>query len=314
VVELSTEPPAERHANHGIPPRSGLRGALLVLSGAALFGTVGTAQILGPDVPPTELAAARLVLAGLLLLGVAVLAGQAAGLRTALRQAPTWWAGIGQATFNLCFLGAMRESGVALGTLVAIGATPVLTGLATRHVSRAWAVATGVAVAGLVMLVLGQAQATGADVIRPSVLGVGLALGASASYATYILAGSAIAHRPVAVEPYLGVAFAISGAVTAPFLVGADLSWLGKPSGAGLVVYLALVPTVLAYQLFNRGLPAVRPSTASTLGLAEPVVAATLAVLVLQERLSLLGAGGGALVLVGLLLVVRAAGNRVVRS
>jgi DME family drug/metabolite transporter len=66
---------------------------------------------------------------------------------------------------------------------------------------------------------------------------------------------------------------------------------------------------VLAYMLFNRGLRGVRASTASTLGLIEPVVAASLAVLVVGETLTAAGAGGAVLVLAGLLLVVRAAGR-----
>jgi drug/metabolite transporter, DME family len=309
VAQLSSGGQVADAAASAAPP-TGLRAALLVLAGASMFGTVGTAQILGPDVPATGLAAARLLLGAALLLGIAVALGHAAGLGVALRHAPTWWAGVGQAAFNVTFLGAMREAGVALGTLLAIGATPVLTGLVTRQVSRRWLVATGVAVAGLVLLVVGQAQATGDGVVRPSVAGVALALGASASYATYIIAGNSMAGRPVAVEPYLGAAFAIAAIVTAPFLVVDDVGWTVRPSGAVLLGYLALVPTVLAYQLFNRGLPGVRPSTASTLGLIEPVVAAVLAVLVLHERLSVAGALGAALIIAGLLMIVRALDRR----
>jgi DME family drug/metabolite transporter len=53
----------------------------------------------------------------------------------------------------------------------------------------------------------------------------------------------------------------------------------------------------------------VRASTASTLGLIEPVVAASLAVLVVGETLTAAGAAGAVLVLAGLLLVVRSAGR-----
>jgi DME family drug/metabolite transporter len=49
----------------------------------------------------------------------------------------------------------------------------------------------------------------------------------------------------------------------------------------------------------------VRSSTASTLALVEPVVAASLAYLLLGERLGGPGLLGAALVLLGLLLIVR---------
>jgi drug/metabolite transporter, DME family len=270
-----------------------------------LFGTVGTAQILGPELSPEPLAAARLLLAGALLLVVALATGHGRRLVGCLRSGPTWWAGVAQMTFNLCFLGAMREAGVAVGTLVAIGATPVLTGLVARQVSRGWLLATGVAVTGLVLLVVGQATTTGAASVHPSVAGIALALGASASYATYIIAGNAAARRGLSIEAYLATVFVIAGLVSAPLLLAPGAGDLVGGSALLLVGYLAVVATVLAYNLFNRGLGGVRSSTASTLGLMEPVVAAVLAVLVLGERLSLLGVGGALLVLAGLALIVR---------
>lgn len=288
---------------HPGPSGSRFGSAALVLAGAALFGTIGTAQAVGPDVPAPELAGARLLLSGVLLVLVAVLTGHGAGLSSSCRHSPTWWAGIGQAGFNLCFLGAMIEAGVAVGTLVAIGATPILTGLVTRQVSKLWLVATGVALTGLVLLVGGQAGSAQG----PSTLGILLALGASASYATYIIAGNAAVTRGLEVQPYLAVAFSVAAVLTLPLLVTGDVAWLWSGGGASLVLYMALVPTVLAYSLFNRGLGGVRSSTASTLGLIEPVVAASLAVVVVGERLSALGVVGALLVLGGLLLIVRSA-------
>jgi DME family drug/metabolite transporter len=294
VAELTTGPAAPAHS---------LGSAGLVLGGAALFGTVGTAEVLGPAVPAAGLAAGRLLVAAVLLLGLAVVGGHGSALPGCLRVGPTWWAGLGQACFNLCFLAAMLQAGVAVGTLVAIGATPILTGLLTRQITRGWLVATGVAVAGLVLLVGGQA--VGHSVLHPSVLGIALALGASASYATYIIAGNAAVARGLPTTPYLAAAFAVSAVLTLPLLAFGEAGWLAQPSAWLLVGYLAVVPTVVAYSLFNRGLRGVRSATASTLGLLEPVVAALLATLVLGERLSAVAVVGALLILAGLVLIVR---------
>lgn len=275
--------------------------ALLVLAGAALFGTVGTAQALGPDVPTESLAATRLLLTGLVLVVGAATWGRGSGILTAVRQSPAWFAGLGQAGFNLCFLAAMTEAGVAVGTLVAIGATPVVTGLITRRVTRRWLVATAVAVAGLALLVAGQRAAP----VTPSAAGVLLALGAAVSYATYIVAGNAAEARGLETQSFLAAAFSVSALLTLPWLLLGDLGWVGTADGALLLGYLVLVPTVLAYSLFNRGLRGVRSSTASTLALFEPVVAASLAYLLLDERLEPIGLLGAVMVLVGLLLIVR---------
>jgi DME family drug/metabolite transporter len=293
---------ADRH-----PDRGSLGAAGLVLAGAALFGTVGTAQLLGPEVPVSGLAAARLLLAGLVLSAMALAAGRAISMRGCLRHAPTWWAALGQIGFNLCFLGAMIHAGVAVGTLVAIGATPILTGLVTRQVSLRWLAATGIAVAGLALLVGGQLLDDGAGGARPlSPLGIVLAVGAAASYATYIISGNVAASRGLDTSAFLAVAFSGSAVLGLPLLAVTDVSWLGTPDGLLLVGYLAVVPTVLAYHLFNRGLGGVRSSTASTLALIEPVIAAGLAVLVLGERLSVVSLLGAGLILVGLLVIVRA--------
>ena len=88
------------------------------------------------------------------------------------------------------------------------------------------------------------------------------------------------------------------GAIAAALLL-TDVGWLGSSSGLAMAAYLALVPTVLAYRLFTAGLRGVAPATASTLALAEPVVATGLGVVALGERLGLLGWGGAALVLAG---------------
>jgi hypothetical protein len=57
---------------------------------------------------------------------------------------------------------------------------------------------------------------------------------------------------------------------------------------------------VLGYRLFTAGLGGVAPATASTLALAEPVVATVLGVALLGERLGPVGTAGAALVLTGL--------------
>lgn len=301
MAELSTRPRPEVTA----APRS-FTSALLVLAGASLFGTVGTAQALGPDVPAESLAAARMCLTAVLFVVVAVAAGGAAAVLASARQPAAWFAGLGQGAFNLCFLAAMKETGVAVGTLVAIGATPVITGLVTRHITRLWVMATTVAVAGLALLVLGQ---QGTDTPTSSV-GVLLALGAAASYATYIVAGNAAEARGLETGSFLAAAFSVSALVTFPWLLLGQTRWVASTGGALLLGYLVVVPTLLAYNLFNRGLRGVRSSTASTLGLVEPVVAATLAITILGERLSPSGLLGGAVVLLGLLVIVRSTAGR----
>ncbi len=275
----------------------GWAGAALVAAGAALFGTVGTAQALGPSASPVAVGAVRLLVAAAALLALAAPHGGAA-LRRAWATAPVWAAGLAQAAFNVSFLTAVDRAGVAIGTLIAIGCTPVLTGILTRQLSRGWVASTLLALVGLVLLLGGDLEG------GVTLVGVLFALAASASYAVFITASAAISRAPLDTTVAIAAAFTVAAVALTPGLT-APLGWVTTPSGATMVLYLALAATVLAYSSFNRGIRSVTPGTAATLGLVEPLVAAVLGVLVLDERLSGLAWGGALLILGALVIAVR---------
>lgn len=277
-----------------------VRSAVLVLAAAVLFGTTGTARALGPPrLDPALVGAGRLVLGGAVLAGLAAAGG---GLRTGRRwsRPALLVAAAGIAGYQLTFFGGVAAAGVAVGTLVTIGSAPVFTGLlgwllaGQSRPGRAWLLATALALAGLVVLLLPGRSST-AD---PG--GVLLAVGAAVSYATYTLAAKRLlddGHPPTAV---MGAAFGLAALLLLPVLAALHPAALLRPGALALVGYLALAPTVLAYLAFARGLAGLPPATVTTLGLAEPVVAAALGVLLLGEPLSAATAAGAALVLAGI--------------
>jgi len=71
------------------------------------------------------------------------------------------------------------------------------------------------------------------------------------------------------------------------------------------LVLLAIFPTILAVSLYFNGLKKVKTSSASILGLIEPVSAIVLAVLILGEKLTVPVITGGALILVGAAIVTQ---------
>ena len=97
---------------------------LLVLLSALCFGTTGTATALGPDgIDPSATGAMRILIGGGLL---AALAWRRDG-RWSWRWILVGAAGV--ATFQLAFFAAIDRTGVAVGTVVALGSGPVFTGL-----------------------------------------------------------------------------------------------------------------------------------------------------------------------------------------
>lgn len=71
------------------------------------------------------------------------------------------------------------------------------------------------------------------------------------------------------------------------------------------LILLAIFPTILAVSLYFSGLKKVRASSASILGLIEPLSAVILAFVILNETISTLEILGGALILTGAALVTR---------
>ncbi len=287
----------------------------MVLLAAVLWGTTGTAQSLAPaGLSPYAVGAWRLLLASLFFAAVAARSDHRQGLRG--HAGAVVIAGAAMAAYNLAFFAGVRETGVAIGTAVALGSGPIWAGLlqmlfAGRRPAGVWWLGTTLAVAGGVLLVLG-----GGAAIEVSPWGVALCALAGLSYAVYALVSKRLvgAAAPEIVTLWV---FSVAALIAMP-LAGIAAWRLGSgwlPGGAQMmmVAYLGVVTCGVAYLLFNHALRHVGGPTAVTLALAEPVVAFTLAVVVLGERPAALAFAGLALVLLGLVVVVRAELRRQVR-
>jgi DME family drug/metabolite transporter len=103
-------------------------------------------------------------------------------------------------------------------------------------------------------------------------------------------------------DEVMAAAFGLGGLVLLPVLLTQPIAWMATPSGVVMALWLGLGTTTVAYVLFGRGLRHLPAGPVTTLVLAEPVVATLLGVLVLGERIPVLGWVGVSLVLVGLAL------------
>lgn len=278
---------------------------------AALWGTTGTAQALGPaGTQPISVGALRILVGAMVLISLAV-----AGWHRSSSPLPTvhrarvpqpvvvLLGGLCVATYQVCFFEGVARAGVAVGTVVALGTAPLATGLlglllAERPSSR-WTVATAGAVTGVVLLVAGSAG-TGGWI---DALGIAAAVGAGLSYAGYTVAARTLLLRGVRGLVVMAGLFITGAVLLLPALVSADLTWLRSPAGWAMVLWLGVVATGVSYVLFQHGLARLSASTVATLSLAEPVTATLLGVLVLRESLSVLTSVGIAVVLLSLLLV-----------
>jgi DME family drug/metabolite transporter len=278
-----------------------------VLLGAAAWGSTGTAAHFAPaGTSSASIGAARIALGGLLLLAFAVsTAGRRLDIRRLLAasrraRAALVLAAVAVGGYQLCFFTAVRMTGVAIGTVVAIGSAPVFTGALSRltggpRLDVRWMAATAAAAAGCVVLVTGgQAGGVGAGGVGAG--GVGLALAAGCCYAIYAVAASRLIRAGNSETAVMGLLFGGAAVLLAPVLAAGSPGWLLTARGLALTAYLGVVTTALAYLFYGRGLRTVSAPVAVTLGLAEPVVAAILGLVVLGERLTITDFVGLALV------------------
>ncbi|WP_433364909.1 EamA family transporter [Streptosporangium sp. CA-115845] len=213
--------------------------------------------------------------------------------------------GVAMAVYQTAYFAAIAGSGLAVATVVTIGATPVLVAAGGRlllgeRLGAAGLGAVTIALTGLAMLTLDDGSATF------SAAGIGWALLSAAGYA-----GVTLLNRASSGEPYRTAmgGFVVGGLCLLPVALAQGLLPSGDPLASwAIIAFLGTVPTALAYGLFFTGLAAVRATTASVISLVEPVGAALLGILLLGERLTLPAACGGVLLLGAVALL--AAGER----
>ncbi|MFH9733440.1 DMT family transporter [Streptomyces sp. NPDC017260] len=294
------------NAVSGLPVGRGL--LYLIVAGFA-WGTAGAAASLvyrASDMGPVALSFWRCAAGLVLLLAVRPLrprprvhgrtAVREPFARKVLRAVVT---GLGLAVFQTAYFAAVQSTGLAVATVVTLGAGPVLIALGARralgeHLGRGGAAAVVGALAGLVVLVLGGGSTT----VRLS--GVLLALLSAVGYSVMTLltrwwgrdGGADAASTSVG-------AFAVTSLCLLPLALAEGLvPHTAEPVRLlWLLAYVAAVPTALAYALYFAGAAVVRSATVSVIMLLEPVSAAALAVLLLGEHLTVATLSGTLLML-----------------
>jgi DME family drug/metabolite transporter len=313
-VPTTPKPASER--DRAVPsgrpaPRAGrfgrLGGSADILIAASLWGTTGTVRTFVPEASNVSIAAVRIVIGGLLLVAFAALTARGAGLRRLLstrrNRALVLLGAVAIMVYQTAFFSAASRTGVAVGTIVTIGSAPAFTGLLGLLLRRSapsarWAVATAGAVAGCAALVLGG-EAAGAEP-----LGISLALLSGFSYAVYATLASLLIEGGEQDRAVAGALFGAGAVLMLPVLLAGDPGWTLGGTGLLIALYLGVITTAGGYVLFARGLRTTPATTATTLTLAEPAVAAVLGVAVLGERLGGVALGGLALLLASLVVLV----------
>ena len=266
-----------------------------------LWGTTGTAASFLPDsVSPLAVGASTMTIGGLLLFLVSARPALAAVRASSSRR---WLliGAVGVFVYPLAFYSSMSLAGVAIGNVVSLGTGPVFAALLEwiverRRLTLRWTLCTAVAILGVILLALGSHRDDAAHGTSP-LLGIGLGVAAGLAYALYTYASSRAIGTGQPSRAVMGGMFGLGAIALVPVLLVFGAPLLQSTTTVGIAAYLALGPMFVAYLLFGVGMRTLRSSTATTITLLEPVVATILAVLVVGERLELLGWAGLILIL-----------------
>lgn len=249
----------------------------------------------------------RMLLAAAVLGAAVLLLRQAPAVLTLARTSPLRAAvvGGGTASYQALYFGAVVATGVTVATVVSLGLAPVLLTIAEsirhrRRPSRTRLLVLAAALGGLVLV--SATSGSGSTGPHP-MLGVLLALGSGTAYAVATELGRPLAQvaGPLALTT---TTTTVGAVVLLPFGLlaaagGGDVLISGDPVVLSTLLYLGVVTMAVAYGLFYVGLRTTTGSSAVIATLLEPVTAAVVAALFLDERL-------GALSVVGTLLILAA--------
>ena len=284
-------------------PRANI-GLLQISLAGVLWGTGGLAVHVIREAEPISvvtISAWRMVIGALTLLVVVAVLRQLGALRDLVRRHPgrVLVVGVATATYQALYFAAVVAVGVTVSTVVSLGLAPMLVTV-VESIRRRRAPGPGdlvVLTAALVGLVLVSVSAGSAGGPHP-MFGVLASIGSGTAYALTTLIGHGLAQS----TGPLGLATASTtvGAlalVPLAVLTGTGASAWGNPVVAGTLVYLGVLTMALAYLLFYAGLRTAPGSSAVIATLLEPLTAAVLAALLLDERLGAAGILGGVLIL-----------------
>jgi len=273
------------------------RNYAFVIAAGICFGTTGTTQALGPDgISSLSIGSARLLVGAFFL----YLYIKIAKIPPAdVPKMAMWLSAIGILSYQLTFFSAVKQTGVAIGTVTALGSVPALTGLLDYLIykvkpSKRWFIATIITTGGIVAL------GTANGVADFDLSGFILAIIAGGSFGLLAVSSKRALSTGVDSTYLMFRVFSLAALLSIPVLLINGTDWLATSGGAVMIIWLGLIPTALAYILYAKGLKGIAPGVASTLILAEPATATILAAVVLNETINLQGWIGIATVAIGL--------------
>mgnify|MGYP001778052419 CR=1 FL=1 len=280
---------------------TGVRGPLFVLIGALCFSTSGFLQALAPEgASPYVVAGSRMILGSLALF----LLLKAHRIQLSLKDwrwryvliyAFALW------LFQISFFNSVLLVGVAVGTVVSIGAAPFFCGIIyaiqeKKLPAASWVVSTIIALIGLVLInSIDNASFKTEELLLP--------IFAGACYSVEISVSKHLTEKHSAEEAMM-IITGLVGLGLLPFFAFFPVQWIFTAHGLCIALSLGVVTCAMGFTFTVEGLKTTSAPVGATLALGEPLGAALLGILALDEPSSPKTILGIALMLASVLVLV----------
>ena len=280
-------------------PQNGF--ALLLLAGV-LWGTGGpVAQILQLDfgVGTMTVATYRLLVAGTVITVFLLVSGR---LRRLHRSGPLLRRlalnAVLHALFQVLFFAALAMIPVGLSALVKIGSVPVFVTIGLCLLSRRLPSIGLVVPVLLAVIGLGLLAGFPSTDAPPLQVAGGLACALGAGL-TFSIMGLANRTQVEGLDPLVNSGLGMLGGAVLLLPAGLATGMAVPATGEvfGMLAFLGLIPTVLAYLAYFAGLRSASDTGVAVGTIAEPLTATLLSVAFLDERMTPLGAFGAVLLI-----------------
>lgn len=273
------------------------RGIFLIILAAIFWGTTGfSARAISDVYPfsPLAIGAWRLLIASPVLILISIL-NHDSKQPVKKEHLPIFLIyGIAVAVYQLSFFSAVTMAMVSSATLIAICTSPVFVALLSsfflkEKISPNVLLALVLSISGTILVMDISTLSFHFDA-RES-LGYLLALLAGLSYASYLVAGKSLLsyYSPLRI---VSITFSLAAIFMLPFI---KIPMDAPASVWGTLLFLGLVPTVLAYIIYTIGLKTTKATSAAIASLFEPLTATFLAVFLIGESLGSIQCFGAAL-------------------
>lgn len=287
-------------------------GIICVLIASFLWGTTGTAATFAPEVGPLAIGAVAMGVGGLLQALLALRALKRDKLKLQQHWLLVFFGAVSVAVYPLAFYSSMYLAGVTVGTVVTLGSAPLFSALiewAVDHktLSKQWIAGAALGLSGIVLLCFfgggAHETASATTATGTTVAGILLGLVGGLTYALYAWVAHRLMCKGISSGAAMGSIFGAGGLLLMPVLLFTGGALLTSWNNALVGAYMAIVPMFTGYVLFGYALARISVSTATTVTLTEPVIAALLAVAIVGENLSPLGWLGALLVILCLVIL-----------